>query len=292
MSNSFDRYQKRRLRSSYFSVILSIALVLFVLGLLGLVVLKSTKIANHFKEQVTVTLFLKNKVERSQAKNLEKSLTAKAYTKSVGFVSKETAAKEFSQEIGEDFLRFLGSNPLKNSIDIHLKPEFITPDKLKIIEGELVKNAYVSEVLYDAPLIELLTRNIKKISFWILIIAGFFTLITVVLINGSIRLSIYSKRFTIKTMQMVGATKRFIRLPFIWKSIRLGILGALLASIGLAAVLYFISEKFPALELLSDRKDLAILFAGVLSTGVLVTWLSTFFATQRFLNLKTDQLYS
>lgn len=292
MSNSFDRYQKRRLRSSYFSVILSIALVLFVLGVLGVVVLKSTKIANHFKEQVAVTLFLKNNVKRSQSKKLEESLKTKEYTKSVVFVSKEAAAKDFSEEIGEDFLQFLGSNPLKNSIDIHLNPDFITPKKMKAIETEMLKNAYVSEVLYDAPLIEMLTRNIQKISFWILVIAGFFTLIAVVLINSSIRLSVYSKRFTIKTMQMVGATKRFIRLPFIWKSIRLGIFGALLASIGLAALLYYTSEQIPQLELLSNKKDLAIVFSGVLMMGILVTWLSTFFATQRFLNLKTDQLYS
>ena len=292
MSNSFDRYQKRRLRSSYFSVILSIALVLFVLGVLGVVVLKSTKIANHFKEQVAVTLFLKDNVKRSQSKKLEEIIKAKEYTKSIVFVSKETAAKEFSKEIGEDFLTFLGSNPLKNSIDIHLNPEFITPEKMKLIEQEMLKNAYVSEVLYDAPLIEMLTQNIQKISFWILVIAGFFTLKAVVLINSSIRLSVYSKRFTIKTMQMVGATKRFIRLPFIWKSIRLGIFGALLASIGLAALIYYVSQYIPQLGLLSNKIDLAIVFSGVLAMGILVTWLSTFFATQRFLNLKTDQLYS
>ena len=292
MSNSFDRYQKRRLRSSYFSVILSIALVLFVLGVLGVVVLKSTKIANHFKEQVAVTLFLKNNVDRDQSKNLEKALKEKDYTKSIEFVSKDTAAKQFSKEIGEDFLTFLGSNPLKNSIDIHLNPDFITPEKMKTIEEELLKNAYVSEVLYDAPLIEMLTQNIQKISFWVLVVAGFFTLIAVVLINSSIRLSVYSKRFTIKTMQMVGATKRFIRLPFIWKSIRLGIMGAVLASIGLASLLYYIGDAIPQLGLLSDKKDLVIVFSGVLLMGILVTWMSTFFATQRFLNLKTDQLYS
>lgn len=292
MSNSFDRYQKRRLRSSYFSVILSIGLVLFVLGVLGIVVLKSTKIANHFKEQVAVTLFLKDNVKRSQSKSFEELIKKKDYTKSLVFVSKETAAKEFSKEIGEDFLTFLGTNPLKNSIDIHLNPEFITPKKMKAIEQEMLKNAFVSEVLYDAPLIEMLTQNIKRISFWVLVVAGFFTLISVVLINSSIRLSVYSKRFTIKTMQMVGATKRFIRLPFIWKSIRLGIFGAILASIGLAALLYYVNRYIPQLGLLSSRRDLAIVFSGVMGVGIVVTWMSTFFATQRFLNLKTDQLYS
>ena len=292
MSNSFERYQKRRLRSSYFSVILSIALVLFVLGVFGLVVLKSTKIANHFKEQVTLTVFLKDHVQRSQSKKLEETLVKKDYTKSLVYTSKEIAAKEFSKDIGEDFLTFLGSNPLKNSIDLHVKPEFITPEKMEEIKTQLLKNTYVSEVLYDAPLIELLTENIQKISFWILVVAGFFTVIAIVLINSSIRLSVYSKRFTIKTMQMVGATKRFIRLPFIWNSIRLGIVGALFASIGLVALIYYVSERIPELGLLTDTKELGIVFAGVLLVGIVVTWLSTFFATQRFLNLKTDQLYS
>lgn len=292
MSNSFERYQKRRLRSSYFSVILSIALVLFVLGVLGVVVLKSSKIANHFKEQVAVTLFLKNSVSKSQSEKLVASIKKKEYVKSVVFVSKEAAAKEFSKDIGEDFMEFLGTNPLKNSIDIHLNPEFITPTKMKAIQKEMSENAFVVEVLYDAPLIELLTQNIQKISFWVLVIAGFFTLIAVVLINSSIRLSVYSKRFTIKTMQMVGATKRFIRWPFILNSIRLGIFGAIIASAGLAGVLYYVAQQIPELELLANKNDLGIVFSGVLLMGIFVTWISTFFATQRFLNLKTDQLYA
>ncbi len=291
MSSSFEKYQKRRLLSSYLSVVVSIALVLFMVGVLGLVVLKSTKIANHFKEKVAVTLFLKDKVKRSQSLKLQESLKKKDYTNSITYISKETAAKEYSKDIGEDFLKFLGTNPLKNAMDIHLKPEFISPDKMAEIKKELEKNAYVSEVVFDAPLIQLLTQNIQKIGFWLLIVAGFFTLIAIVLINSSIRLSVYSKRFTIKTMQMVGATKRFIRRPFIWKSIRLGIVGALIASVGLFTLVYYVSKRIPELELLNDLQGLGIVFGGVLLCGIFVTWISTYFATQRFLNLKTDQLH-
>jgi cell division transport system permease protein len=292
MSNSYDRYQKRRLHSSYFSVVLSIALVLFVLGALGLVVVKSTKIANHFKSQIEITLFLKDRVTSQQIANLQKSLETKKYTRAISFTSKEVAAVQFSKDIGEDFLGFLGENPLKNALDISLQPSFVTPQKLAEIQKTLIKNAYVDEVVYDAPLIELLTANVKRISFWVLVVAGFFTLIAVILINSSIRLSVYSKRFTIKTMQMVGATKRFIRIPFIWTSIKLGIAGAFLSSFALAAVIYYISEEIPALELLTDYKELALVFAGVFLIGIFVSWFSTFLATQRFLNLKTDQLYS
>jgi cell division transport system permease protein len=146
-------------------------------------------------------------------------------------------------------------------------------------------------VTYDQPLITLLNDNIKRISFWGLIISGVFTFIAVLLINSSIRLSVYAKRFTIKTMQMVGATKRFIRRPFVWRSVRLGMLGAVLALIGMAILLYYLNKSFPDLALLDDKLMIGALFLGVFLLGVFITWISTFFATQRFLNLRTDELY-
>src|SRR5690554_2012927 len=160
------------------------------------------------------------------------------------------------------------------------------------ITNELKSKNFVDDVVYDKPLIVQLTENVQRISFWILVISGIFTFIAVLLINSSIRLSVYSKRFTIKTMQMVGATKGFIRRPFIWKSIRLGLLGALLSIIGIAVVLYYLDKSFPELQFMSDKLLLAGLLCGVLVLGFFITWLSTFFATQRFLNLRTDELYS
>jgi cell division transport system permease protein len=159
------------------------------------------------------------------------------------------------------------------------------------IKNELLENTYVTEVVYDEPLIQLLTQNIQKISFWILVIAAFFALVAILLINSSIRLSVHSKRFTIKTMQMVGATKRFIRRPFVWRGVRLGLVGAFLASFGLGFLSYYLSQYFPELQLWSNKSELLMVVAGIFLTGFLITWLSTFFATQRFLNLKTDQLY-
>ena len=147
------------------------------------------------------------------------------------------------------------------------------------------------EIRYDNDLVELMNDNVKKISFWVLIISGLFTLIAVLLINSSIRLAVYSKRFIIKTMQMVGATKSFIRRPFVWKSVQLGIVGAIVALAGMAVVLYYLDQYFPELELLKNTVMIAGLFIGVFVLGVIITWISTFIATQRFLNLKTDQLY-
>jgi cell division transport system permease protein len=291
MSSRFDSYQKRRLQSSYISVVVSIALVLFMVGVLGLIVLKSTKVANHVKEKVAITLFIKDKVTQKQIKNFRESLLKEAFTKKAIYTSKTQAAKKYSKEIGEDFLQFLGNNPLKNGIDIYLKADFVTPEKMQELETRFLKNAFVADVSYDKSLINLLTKNIKRISFWLLVFSGFFSLVAMILINSSIRLSIYSKRFNIKTMQMVGATKRFIRKPFIWRSIKLGMIGALLALIGLAVVIYYLDKYIPSLDLLKDYFSLGYLVGGVILSAFIITWLSTFFATQRFLNLKTDELY-
>ncbi|PKP13369.1 MAG: cell division protein FtsX [Bacteroidetes bacterium HGW-Bacteroidetes-3] len=291
MNNSFDKYQKRRLRSSYLSVIVSIALVLFLVGLLGLIVLKTNSITKHFKEKVAITVFLNDNAKDSDVETLQAELRKEEYAKKVTYISKEEAAKIYSEDIGENFLEFLGENPLKNAIDISLKSEFVTPEIMAGIEKELVLRSVVSEVTYDKPLIELLSKNINRLSFWMLLFSGLFTLIAVVLINGSIRLSVYSKRFTIKTMQMVGATKSFIRNPFIWQSVKLGIIGALVSIVGLVVFISYLNKNIPELELFTDYNLLGAVFLGIIGLGILITWLSTFFATQRFLNLRSDELY-
>ena len=291
MSKSFEKYQKRRLRSSYISVVISISLVLFLLGVLGLLVLNTKKVSNYFKESAAITLFLKNDVKRDQILNLQVSIDEQAFTKSTKFVSKEEAAETYKEENGEDFMDFLGYNPLENSIDIYVKADFVSPEKMEEIESIYKTNQYVSSVSYDKPLIDLLTKNVKRISFFILIFCGLATLVVVVLINSSIRLSVYSKRFTIKTMQMVGATKRFIRKPFIWNSVKLGIIGAIFAIIELAILLFYMNQIFPEFGMIDNRVELASLFGIVFGMGILITWISTFLATQRFLNLRTDELY-
>ena len=291
MGKSFEQYQKRKLISSYFSVVLSIALVLFLLGILGVLVLNTKKMADHFKEQITISVFLKESAKEVEINQLQKSLAMADYTKTATFVSKEEAAKVHSEEIGENFMDFLGYNPLKNSIDVNLNADFVSPDQIEEIAEEIAIKNYVDEISYDKPLVGLLSDNVKKISFWILIASAIFTFIAVLLINSSIRLSIYSKRFIIKTMQMVGATKTFIRRPFIWTNIKLGILGSLIALLAMAGVLYYFNDVFPELQLFSDPTIMVILFVGVFILGLLISLISTYFATQRFLNLRTDELY-
>ena len=291
MSFNFDSYQKRRLRSSYFSVVISIALVLFMVGFLGLVLLKSTQVANHFKEEVVITLFLKNDTSKDQIENLRNSLIKEIFTRKIVYISKDDAAKFYAEDLGEDFVNYLGTNPLKNSIDIYLNPGFVTPEKMGEIADRFKDNSYVFEVSYDKPLVTFLTQNIQRVSFWLFVISSFFGLIALILINSSIRLSVYSKRFNIKTMQMVGATKGFIRKPFIWNGIQLGFIGAIISLIGLSVVIYYIDQKLPTLQLTTDYTTLAYLGGGILIIAFVISWLSTFFATQRFLNLQTEKLY-
>ncbi|SDS29193.1 cell division protein FtsX [Winogradskyella sediminis] len=291
MASSFDKYQKRKLISSYISVVISIALVLFLLGCLGLLVINSKKVADHFKEQVVMTIYLNDTAKEVEVNQLKKSLAMAEYTKEALYVSKEEAAEFMKAETGEDFMDFVGYNPLKNSIDVHLKADFVTTEQLTEITDALSTKAFIEEIRYDNDLVELMNDNVKKITFWVLIISGLFTLIAVLLINSSIRLAVYSKRFIIKTMQMVGATKTFIRRPFVWKSVQLGIIGALVALGGMAIVLYYLDITFPELELLRNTVLIAGLFVGIFLLGIVITWISTFIATQRFLNLKTDQLY-
>lgn len=291
MATSFDNYQKRKLISSYISVVVSIALVLFLLGCLGLLVINAKKVADHFKEQVVMTIYINDTAKDVEVNQLKKSLAMADYTKNAVYVSKEEAAEIMKTEAGEDFMDFLGHNPLKNSIDVYLKADFVTTEKLTEITEVLSEKSFIEDITYDNDLVELMNDNVKKITLWVLIISGLFTLIAVLLINSSIRLAVYSKRFIIKTMQMVGATKTFIRRPFVWKSVKLGIIGALVALVGMAAVLYYLDQTFPELTLLQNTVLIAALFIGIFVLGIIITWISTFIATQRFLNLKTDKLY-
>lgn len=291
MSSSFEKHQKRRLISSYFSVILSIALVLFMLGVLGLLVLNTKSISDNFKEQVILTIYLEDTSKEVEIKQLEKSLAFTDYVKQTNFISKESAADFMKLEYGEDFLDDIGYNPLKNSIEVNLKADYVTAWRLDSISESTLKKNFVEDIKYDKDLVSLMNSNVKRLSLWILIISGIFTGIAVLLINSSIRLAVNSKRFSIKTMQMVGATKKFIRKPFIWRSIRLGIIGSILALVGMGVVVYYVDKSFTEFNLIQNQLSIGALFGCIFVVGVLITWWSTFSATQRFLNLKTDQLY-
>lgn len=291
MSSSFEKFQKRRLISSYFSVVLSVFLVLFLLGILGLFVINSKKLSDDFKEEIAMTVFFKNEANDSVINAFRDELKMAKFVKSSVYVTKEQAAKQHTDIIGEDFMTFLGANPLQNSFDIHLKADYIDTENIRKIESRFRANEMVSDIVYDKQLVNLVNDNIKKVSMWILIISGILAFIAVILINSSMRLSIYSNRFIIKTMQMVGATKSFIRKPFIMRSIKLGLIGSVLAVLALIGLLIYLDTNFPNLGILNDPLTIGAVLVSVLLVGILITWISTFFATQRYLNLRTDDLY-
>lgn len=290
MASSFEKFQKRRLISSYFSVILCIFIVLTLLGALGLFVINTEKISSYVKENIPMTVYFKREATDSTMQAFGAQLKGAHYIKDAVYVSKEAAAKNNPDIVG-DYETMLDSNPLLNSYDIHLKGGYVQPDSIKNIEIQLRANPDVGDVSYDSMLVEMANDNIKKITFWILVLSGILAFISMLLINSSLRLSIYSHRFIIKTMQMVGATKSFIRKPFVWRGIKLGLIGSGLAILALIWMVYYLDSAFPVLNIWEDWIPTAIVLSGVLIFGIIITTISTFFATQRFLNLRTDDLY-
>lgn len=254
-------------------------------------VINTEKISNTFKENVPLTVYFKDEAKETEIETLQAQILNQPYLKDLTFVHKDSAAIQHQETIGENFVHFLGYNPLQHSFDIHLNGAFVQKDSIKNIELTFKENPLVDDVIYDQELVILLNDNVERVTFWVLIISGVFTIISMLLINSSLRLSVYSNRFIIKTMQMVGATKAFIRKPFVWRSIKLGIIGSVLAIIAVLLLTSYVDKQFPSLTLMQDYESLALVSIGVLLLGIIITWLSTYFATQRFLNLKSDDLY-
>ena len=289
--NFQDNYQKRRILNSYFSVVISISIVLFLLGILGLFLLNTKNLVSHFKEQIVMTVFLKDNAKDIEISQMQKKIQLNSATRKVTYTSKEEAAELYARDIGEDFVEFLGYNPLLNSLDIYFNSTYVNNLSLNETKTEIEVYDFVDEVVFDQPLVTLLDENIQRVSFLLLMISTLFIVIALLLINSSIRLSIYSKRIIIKTMQLVGATKSFIRKPFILNHIRLGILSSILALIALSFLLWKIDKLFPELEMFQRQNELTIIFIGIMFLGIGITGLSTFFATQRYLKLKTNAVY-
>ena len=288
---NIEHYQRRKLLNSYFSVVLSISFVLFFLGVLGLFLINGKKIASHFKEQIAMSIYLKDNAKDIEITQLQKKIQLDSATKSINFITKEEAAEKYIKDIGEDFLEFLGYNPLLNSIDINFNSNYVNTTNLEKRKKEIESIDFVDEVVYDNPLVKLLDENIKKITLILLFITSIFVLIAVILINSSIRLSIYSKRFLIKTMQLVGATKSFVRKPFIWNHVRLGIISSIVSLIALSIIIVQLDNYLPELKIFQEANELIFLFIGIISLGIGITALSTFFATQKYLNLKSNSYY-
>ncbi|MBI1316440.1 FtsX-like permease family protein [bacterium] len=280
-----------RLKSSYASVVVSMALVLFLLGLLGFLWIQSDSISRSVRERFALHLHLSDDATEADRSRIVKALQLNEATRSVSFVSKDSAAAELEAELDEEFVEFLGFNPLQDAFELHLKAEYTEPEKIAALAQELGTISRVDRVSYDKPLLEMLYRNLRRMG---LVLGGaglLMLLISIMLINSSIRLAIYSRRFLIRTMQLVGATKGFIQAPFIRRGLMNGLLGALLALILLSATAWALERSVG--NVLANRPwvSLALLALGVISAGLLISGISTYFAVRRYLGLKTDQLY-
>ena len=266
-------------------------MVLFLLGLLGLLVLNANRLSDYVKENIGFSVILKENVKEVDVILLQKSLDASEFVKSTKYITKDQAAEELKEDLGEDFVEFLGFNPLLASIEVHLYAEYANQDSIEFIEKDFKQYEQIKEVFYQKSLVSLVNENIRKISLIILVFSGLLFLIAITLINSTIRLAVYSKRFIINTMQLVGATRGFIRRPFLYRSVGNGVFAAILAMGFLAGILYAAQKEFREIIGFQDIEIIGMLFLSVLMFGIIINWISTFFAVSKYLRMKVDKLY-
>jgi len=277
--------------NSRFTSIISIALVLFLLGLICLIGLLGNKLSVYVKENISFSILLKDNIKESEIKQMQKSLTAKPFIKSTEYISKDQAARELEQELGENPETFLGFNPLQASIEVKLHSQYANPDSLQLIEKQIKSYTSVSDLLYRKDMMEMVHTNIAKVGIILFALAVVLMAISFVLISNTIRLLIYSKRFLIHTMKLVGATAGFIRKPFVWYNIVSGILAALLAILLLTVALYYLQTELEGFIQILDLYTLGMVYAAVLILGVTLSVLATVFAVNRYLRMSGDEMY-
>ncbi len=288
-----NKQEQRQISTSYATTIISITLVLFTLGFLGMILLNAKTLSRYIKENIGFEVVIKDGTKEADILRLQKIFDSKDYVKYTEYVSKEEAAKRLEKALGEDFISFLGeeNNPLLPSLEIKFIADYTSEDSLKVIEQNILKNKIVKEVYYHKSLINVINKNVRKIGFILSIVSIVLVIISVALINNTIRLAIYSKRHIIKSMQLVGATNAFIRKPFVRKGILYGAISALLAILLLSASFAFLKENIPELSLLENRNTTLLLYVIVLISGMAISGISTWLAVNRFLNTGSDKLY-
>ena len=292
MARQEDKYYNRKIRTSHFSTVISITLVLFMLGLLGLLLLNTKKLSDYAKENIGFSIMIKEGVKEAGIMAFLKKLDTENYVKSTEYIPKEKAAVQLKKELGEDFIGFLGYNPLLPTIDLRLKAGYANLESVNRIEKKLLANPEVKEVFYQKDLLEMVNQNMERISLIILGFSAVLMIIAIALINNTIRLSVYSRRFIIRTMQLVGATRSFIRRPFIRNGIIDGFISAIFAIGLLMVVIYFLFQEIPELIQIVDLKLYIGLIITVLLLGILISWFCTWLSVRKYLRMKTDELYT
>jgi cell division transport system permease protein len=281
----------KKTKTIYISTVFGIAMVLLMIGLLGLLLVDANNLSRYVKENIVLNIFVDEGAHETDVLQLQKQLDANPIVKQTQYVSKELAARNLQKDLGEDFVKFLGYNPLSQSLDVYLKADYANNKDIEKFKAELLKNPLVKEVKYQQSLVDQMNQNLTSISLIILVFAAIFVLLSVALINNTIRLAIYSQRFLIKSMQLVGATKGFIRKPFILYGIWHGILGALIAIIILMGILFLAEKQIPDLVILQNYTQFGIVFLIVIGLGIFISGFSTFLSVNKYLRLKIYNLY-
>ncbi len=285
---------KRRVAGSYALSLASITLVLFLLGAFAIFMMHARKLSNHVKENLGFEIVMNSDVKEANILRLQKELDAMPAVKSTEYITKEEAISRLSEDLGEDFLQWLGNeaNPLLPSIDVRFHAAYANTDSIAIVESQLLENTDIKEVYYQKSLIDLINNNIRKIAIVLMIVSLALLFIAIALIRNTIRLSIYSKRFLVRSMQLVGATESFIRRPFLKQGVSQGFFGGLLADLFLVGILYWISKRVPDLILIQDMYVIGAILLAVIVLGVVLAWFSTRAALDKFLKADLDKLYN
>ena len=282
---------KKRIFKSWITSLISISLVLTMLGLLGIILVNGRQLSEYVREKIGFTLVLRDNVKPAEIKRLQEKLNTSKYVKTTRFIDKETASKELTEQLGEDFNGFLGYNPLFESIEVKLYASYTNSDSLQYLEKKFLSYPQVKEVYYQKDLVQIINQNIRKITVFVLIISVLLTVIFIALINNTIRISVYSQRFTINTMQMVGASNSFIRKPFLRQSLLMGFYGSIIANVIIFIGIYLYRNELQGLISSDVIYPTGIVFSGVFMLGLLFSWLSTFFAVNKFLKMKFDEMF-
>ena len=285
---------KRRVAGSYAMSLMSIMLVLFLLGVFALLMMHAQKLSNHIKENIGFEIVMNSNVKEANILYLQKELDAMPAVKSTEYITKDEAIRRLSEDLGEDFLQWLGNeeNPLLPSIDVRFNADYANIDSLTMIESQLLENENVKEVYYQKSLVEVINQNIKRIGMALIAASIILLVIAISLIRNTIRLSIYSKRFLVRSMQLVGATESFIRKPFVKTGVSQGFFGAVLADLLLVAMMYWLNKRIPELALIQSAEITLCIYAGIIVIGIILASISTSTALRKYLNAHIDKLYA
>lgn len=291
MASGENRLIRRRLAGAWLSTVISISLVLLLVGVAGLLVANARSVSDYFKENMQVSVLMKQEVGDDEAMEYVSDLDAKPFIKSTTFVSREQGAKEMTDLLGEDFLNVFEAAPIPVSVDVTLKADYVSSDSLEVVKNEIMKSPLVDEVVYQQSLVDKLNTNLRKVSMVLGVFIVLLLFISFVLINNTVRLNVFSRRFTIHTMRLVGATKSFIRAPFLVQAVFQGLFSALLATLMLVGILFFVRSEFAQLFEVF-RLDMLLIVIGVeILAGVLICVVSTALVVGRLVSLSKDELY-